>query len=597
MIPDPLDGWERSHLSTEITEADIDTQVMVMGWAFRRRDHGGVIFIDLRDRNGLVQLVFNPEYSEEAHSKAHALRPEWVLAARGVVRPRPDESLNPDMVTGGIEIFVDEVKILNRSEPPPFPLDDELPPTEATRLRYRYLDLRRLGGARDNLLVRHRVLSIVRNFLNNEGFVDIETPFLPTSTPEGARDYLVPSRIQPGSFYALPQSPQIFKQLLMVAGFERYYQIVRCFRDEDLRADRQPEFTQLDMETSFIEEKRLFDIVERMVTEIFSEILKLDLPRPFAVLSYGEAIARYGLDKPDVRFGMELSEVSEILKETGFGVFRSALEAGGIVKALKVQDGDRLSRKDLDDLREFAAIYRGKGVAYTRIKDGGEWQSPIAKFLSAAERAAINQRTDARPGDVILFGADSAQVVNDVLGNLRNHLGEKLGEIPKGEFRLVWITDFPMFEYDEDEKRFKAMHHPFTSPREEDLPLLETDPSRVRARAYDLVLNGSEIGGGSIRIHRSDVQERVFSVLGIGPEEAQEKFGFLIEALRYGAPPHGGIAFGVDRILAILTGAESIRDVIAFPKTQRAVCPLTGAPTPVAPEQLKELGLKIAAKK
>ncbi|MBI5569505.1 MAG: aspartate--tRNA ligase [Desulfomonile tiedjei] len=597
MIPDPLDGWERTHLSTDITEADVDTRVVVMGWAFRRRDHGGVIFIDLRDRNGLVQLVFNPEHSEESHSKGHALRPEWVLAARGVVRPRPDESLNPDMATGAIEIFVDEVKILNRSDPPPFPLDDELPPTEATRLRYRYLDLRRLGGARDNLLVRHRVISIIRNFLNNEGFVDIETPFLTTSTPEGARDYLVPSRIQPGCFYALPQSPQIFKQLLMVAGFERYYQIVRCFRDEDLRADRQPEFTQLDVETSFIEEKRLFDIVERMVTGIFSEILQIDLPRPFAVLSYHEAIARYGLDKPDLRFGMELSEVSEILKETGFGVFRSAIEAGGIVKALKVQDGERLSRKDLDDLRDFAAIYRGKGVAYTRIKDGGEWQSPIAKFLSAAERSAINQRTDARPGDVVLFAADSPQVVNDVLGNLRNHLADKLGEIPQGEYKLVWITDFPMFEYNEDEKRFNAMHHPFTSPREEDLPLLEADPSRVRARAYDLVLNGAEIGGGSIRIHRSDVQERVFSVLGIGPEEAQEKFGFLIEALRYGAPPHGGIAFGVDRILAILTGAESIREVIAFPKTQRAVCPLTGAPTPVTTEQLKDLGLRIAAKK
>ena len=597
MKPDALNGWERTHLSTEISEDDIDTQVVVMGWILRRRDHGGVIFVDLRDRRGLVQLVFNPEYAPKVHERAHALRPEWVLASKGMVRRRPDESLNPEMVTGTIEVFVDELKILNRSDPPPFPLDEETPPTDAVRYHYRYLDLRRIGGVGSNLLIRHKFNRLVREFLNGEDFVDVETPFLTTSTPEGARDYLVPSRVSPGNFYALPQSPQIFKQILMVAGFERYYQIVRCFRDEDLRADRQPEFTQLDMETSFMEEDSLFEIVERLMVLIFQEILGVEVQRPFPRLSYGDAMARYGLDKPDIRFGMELCEVTEIVRETGFGVFRSAVDNGGIVKALRVPHGERLSRKDLDDLRDFASIYGGKGVAYTRIKDGGEWQSPIAKFLSPEERSAINAHADAHPGDVVLFGADSARIVNDVLGNLRNSLAGKLNEIPDDEYRFVWITDFPMFEYDEDEKRFKAMHHPFTSPKEEDLTVLEEDPGSVRARAYDLVLNGTEIGGGSMRIHRSDIQNRVFAALGIGDSEAQEKFGFLLEALRYGAPPHGGIAFGIDRLMAILTGAESIRDVIAFPKTQKATCPLTGAPAPVNPQQLKELGLKSSVKK
>jgi aspartyl-tRNA synthetase len=595
--PDALDGWERTHLSTEISEKDIDKPVVVMGWILRRRDHGGVIFVDLRDRRGLVQLVFNPEYAPEVHQRAHSLRPEWVLACRGVVRRRPDDSLNPDMATGTIEVFVDELKILNLSEPPPFPLDDETPPTDAVRYRYRYLDLRREGGSGSKLLTRHKFNRLVRNFLDHEDFVDIETPFLTTSTPEGARDYLVPSRVTPGHFYALPQSPQIFKQLLMVAGFERYYQIVRCFRDEDLRADRQPEFTQLDMETSFIEEDHLFDIIERLMALVFKEILDVEIQRPFPRLPYRDAMDRYGLDKPDLRFDLELFDITDIVRSTGFGVFRSAVKDNGIVKALKVANGARLSRKDLDDLRDFAPIYGGKGVAYTRIKELGKWQSPIAKFLSEEERSAINKKTGAVQGDVVLFGADSARVVNDVLGNLRNHLAEKLGEIPEDEYRLAWITDFPMFEYDEDEKRYKAMHHPFTSPKEEDLDLLEKDPGSVRARAYDLVLNGTEIGGGSMRIHRSDIQNRVFSVLGIDEDEAHDKFGFLLEALLFGAPPHGGIAFGIDRIMAILTGSESIRDVIAFPKTQKATCPLTGAPAPVGPEQLRELGLKTGAKK
>lgn len=597
MKPDALNGWERTHPAEDISEQDVGNQVIVMGWVHRRRDHGGVIFVDLRDRTGLVQLVFNPEYAEEIHERAHVLRSEWVLAARGEVRHRPEESINPDMRTGTLEIFVDELKILNRSDSPPFPVDEDTPPTDAVRYRYRYLDLRRMGGVRENLLTRHRVNMTIREFLCKEGFVEIETPFLTTSTPEGARDYLVPSRVSQGSFYALPQSPQIFKQLLMVAGFERYFQIVRCFRDEDLRADRQPEFTQLDMETSFIDEDRLFDIMERLMAEIFKEVIGIELTLPFPTLTYEDAMRRFGLDKPDIRFGMELHEISDIVKNTGFGVFRSAADSGGIVKALKVENGERLSRKDLDDLRDFAAIYGGKGVAYTRIKEGGEWQSPIAKFLSAEERSGINERVGAVPGDVVLFGADSAKIVNDVLGNLRNSLAAKLGEIPENEFAFVWITEFPMFEYDEDEKRFQAMHHPFTSPREEDLDLLEKDPSAVKARAYDLVLNGSEIGGGSIRIHRSDIQDRVFAALGIDKDEAAEKFGFLLEALSYGAPPHGGLAMGLDRIMAILTGSESIRDVIAFPKTQKAVCPLTGAPGPVRPEQLRELGLRLVTKK
>ncbi|MCA1959446.1 MAG: aspartate--tRNA ligase [Desulfomonile sp.] len=593
---DSLDGWQRTHLSTELSEKDVDVHVILMGWVLRRRDHGGVIFVDLRDRRGLIQLVFNPEYSPQSHAAAHWLRAEWVIAVHGVVRARPEESLNLDLPTGAIEVFVDELKILNRSEAPPFPLDEDEAPTDSVRYRYRYLDLRREKGARQGLYMRHRFLSTVREFLNSEDFIDIETPFLTVSTPEGARDYLVPSRVSPGSFYALPQSPQLFKQILMVAGFERYYQIVRCFRDEDLRADRQPEFTQIDLETSFLEESRIIDLIERMMALVFKRLLEMELPIPFPRLTYDEAMLRFGIDKPDIRFGMELADVSEIVRGSGFGVFREALENGGIVKALKIERGERLSRKDLDDLRDFAAVYGGKGVAYTRIRDGGEWQSPIAKFMSPDEHAGIAAAVGAVPGDVILFGADSPVVVNNVLGNLRNSLAAKLGEVPSGQFRFLWITEFPMFEYDEDEKRYKSMHHPFTSPRMEDLDRIESDPASVKARSYDLVLNGAEIGGGSIRIHRSDIQERVFAALGISSEEAREKFGFLMEALRYGAPPHGGIALGVDRIMAIITGSESIRDVIAFPKTQKATCPLTGAPGPVTQEQLKELGLRIVKK-
>jgi len=562
-----------------------------MGWVHRRRDHGGVIFVDLRDRTGLVQVVFNPEVSSEAHREAHRIRSEYVLACRGLVRKRPEGMENPNMKTGDLEVMVEELAILNEAKTPPFMIEGGTEVAENVRLRYRYLDLRRPELQR-NLFLRSRAAAATREYFHREGFIEVETPFLTKSTPEGARDYLVPSRINPGTFYALPQSPQIFKQLLMVAGFDRYYQIVKCFRDEDLRADRQPEFTQVDIEMSFIDEDDIIRTMEGYMAHLFSACLGVELKTPFPRLPYREALARYGKDNPDTRFGMEMVDVTDLFRETAFQLFRETVEGGGIIKAMRIEDDRRLSRKDLDGLRDYVSEYGAKGLAWARIQKEG-WTSPIAKFLNEGETKGVEEKTAAREGDLIVFVADIPAVVHESLGNLRLHVARKLDLIRKDDFAFTWITEFPLFEYSETEKRFVSTHHPFTSPYYEDLPYLETDPGRVRARAYDLVLNGSEIGGGSIRIHDRKVQARIFDALGLSQEETRVKFGFLLDALEYGTPPHGGIAFGFDRLVMLMTGADSIRDVIAFPKTQKAACLLTDAPSRVSVEQLLELSLKI----
>jgi aspartyl-tRNA synthetase len=567
-----------------------------MGWVNRRRDLGGLVFIDLRDRAGIIQVVFNPEFSPQAHEKASSLRNEYVIAIRGKVSERPQGTENPVLKTGQLEVRVNQLFILSESNPPPFPIDEEAEVAENLRLRYRYLDLRRPKMQR-NLILRNRAAGCVRQYLHNQGFLEVETPFLTKSTPEGARDYLVPSRVNPGQFYALPQSPQLFKQLLMISGFDRYFQIVKCFRDEDLRADRQPEFTQIDIEMSFIDREDIYHMMEGMMKALFRDTLGLELATPFPRLSYEESISRYGVDNPDVRFGLEMTDVSSALRHTEFKVFAETLRRGGMVKALKVQ-GD-LSRKELDDLNEFARGLGGKGLAWMRVDPKG-WPAvsgPIAKFFSEEERSALRESLQPAPGDILLFMADSPKMVNEVMGRLRLHLGRRLGLIPDRVFRFVWITDFPLLEYVEAEGRFTAKHHPFTSPLDEDLPLLSTNPEKVRAKAYDLVLNGSEVGGGSLRIYRKEVQSLLFDKLGIGPAEAKEKFGFLLEAFEYGPPPHGGIAFGFDRLVMILAGAESIRDVIAFPKTQKATDLLTEAPSAVDSRQLAELSLRVITKK
>lgn len=562
-----------------------------MGWVLRRRDHGGVIFVDLRDRWGITQVVFNPEINEVVHTKAHQLRSEWVIAIRGKVVKRPASMENPKLNTGAIEVFVDELRILNASETPPFPLDEEIEVSDTLRLQYRYLDLRRPEIA-GNLILRHQAMQTVRSYLNEHNFLEIETPMLTRSTPEGARDYLVPSRVSAGKFYALPQSPQLFKQLLMVAGMDRYYQIVKCFRDEDLRADRQPEFTQIDMELSFVSEDEIIAIVEGMIQNLFKVAKGLALQPPFARMTYDEAVRRFGTDRPDTRFGLELVDLTHLLKGCGFKVFQTAIEKGGVVKAINAKGCGGFSRKDLDDLTEYAGRFGARGMAWIKIKDD-EWQSPITKFFSETEIAAMAQALDAQPGDLILFGADTTKIVHQVLSELRLELARRLDLVhDKGQFNFLWVTDFPLLEYDEEEKRYTAVHHPFTAPCEEDLHLLAKDPGAVKSRAYDLVLNGNEIGGGSIRIHNPAMQKTVFEALGIGDEEAQEKFGFLLRALEHGAPPHGGIAFGVDRLMMLLTGSSSIRDVIAFPKTQKATCPLTDAPSSVSRKQLTELHLR-----
>jgi aspartyl-tRNA synthetase len=577
----------RTHYCGELSAALVERTVTLCGWAHRRRDHGGVIFVDLRDREGLAQVVFDPD-RPEAFAIAERVRGEFVLRVAGRVRRRPQGTVNPDLASGEVEVLAHEVEILNPSVPPPFQIDEENL-NETTRLAHRVLDLRR-EPMQKNLKLRYRTAMAVRSYLDAHGFIDIETPMLTRSTPEGARDYLVPSRVHPGEFYALPQSPQLFKQMLMVAGFDRYYQIVKCFRDEDLRADRQPEFTQIDIETSFLEEAAIQALMEGLVREVFRNVLGVDLPDPFPRITHAEALARYGVDKPDLRVPLELTELTDLMKDTEFKVFRQAAEMpGGRVAALKVSA--ELTRKEIDDLTPFVAAYGAKGLAYIKVNPDG-LQSPIVKFLAKDLLDRIVSRTGAKPGDLIFFGADKAKIVNDALGALRLKLGHDKGLAEKG-WRPLWVVDFPMFEWDGEEKRWSAMHHPFTAPKDGHEDLLASDPARALSKGYDMVLNGWEIGGGSVRIHRAEVQAKVFRALGISEDEARDKFGFLLDNLQYGAPPHGGIAFGLDRMVALMAGAESIRDVIAFPKTQRAQDLLVRAPSPVDEKQLRELGLRL----
>lgn len=588
----------RSHYCGQITEALINQTITLCGWVHRRRDHGGVIFIDLRDREGLVQVVFNPDIPE-SFVLAEQVRPEYVLQIKGSVRQRPKNTENPDMATGMIEVFGQQLTILNSADTPPFPVHEALEINEELRLRYRYLDLRRPQMLK-RLQIRSQIAQELRRYLDDHGFMEIETPFLTKATPEGARDYLVPSRTHPGEFFALPQSPQLFKQLLMMAGMERYYQIVRCFRDEDLRADRQPEFTQLDIETSFLNEDHIMQLMETMIRELFAKVLEIALPNPFPRMTYAESMTRFGVDRPNLLNPLELVDVGDLMQQVDFQVFRApANDPDSRIAALCLPEGShRLSRKEIDDYTAYVAKYGARGLAYIKVNhlQGREGlQSPILKFLPDEVLTAMLARLQAKAGDLIFFGADKRKRVNEYMGALRLKLGEDLGLVERG-WKPVWVVDFPMFEWDEQAKRWSATHHPFTAPKVDSLESLQQNPGTCLARAYDMVLNGTEIGGGSIRIHRSDMQQGVLALLGIDAAAAQDKFGFLLDALRYGCPPHGGIAFGLDRLVMLMTGAHSIREVMAFPKTQTASCLLTSAPTPVSEAQLRELGIAVRVK-
>ena len=578
----------------EIRASDIGSTITIHGWTNRRRDHGGLIFIDLRDRSGVVQVVFNPEIDAEVHKTAHEIRNEYVLEAKGEVRKRPEGTENLLIATGQVEIIARELRILNECKPLPFMVEDETDASEFLRLKHRYLDLRR-PIIQKNIILRHETTKVLREYLNSQGFLEIETPVLTKSTPEGARDYLVPSRTNPGHFYALPQSPQLFKQILMVSGFERYYQIVKCFRDEDLRADRQPEFTQVDLEMSFVKREDVMTLVEDMMKKVFMDVLGTELKEPFQRLTYNEVLDRFGTDKPDLRFSLELKDVGDIVKDSSFKVFLGALSDGGRVKGINAKGLAHYSRKELDDLTEEVKTFGAKGLAWIKIKNG--FESPIAKFFPEQTLKLIAKKLEAEEGDLLLFVADKERIVNDSLARLRNEFGKRLNLIKNDMYKFLWVTDFPLFEWNDEEKRYEAMHHPFTGPMEEDMELFlqggnESIP-KLRAQAYDIVLNGYEIGGGSIRIYKKEVQDKMFEMLKISPEDANAKFGFLLEALEYGAPPHGGLALGLDRLVMILAGVQSIRDVIAFPKTQKAVCPLSNAPSTVDEKQLKELNIKL----
>ena len=595
LIPDEV--LKRTHTCGELRDSDLDAEVRLCGWVRSYRDHGGVVFIDLRDRDGITQVVFDlPEEGDEAgqevYRQARALRNEWVISAAGKVRHRGEDRINLKLPTGRIEVIAHDLTVLNRSDAVPFEPDEFTEVSEEVRLKYRYIDLRR-PKMTHAIRQRHRICKTMRDMLDEAGFVEVETPFLTKSTPEGARDFLVPSRLQQGEFYALPQSPQLFKQILMVAGLDRYYQIVRCFRDEDLRADRAPEFTQLDIEMSFVTEADVMDITNRVMRSV-CEVSGRPFPDPVPVMAHRDAVSRYGTDRPDLRFGMELSDISDLAGRTGFGVFTGAVEAGGVVKCICVPGGAEMTRKETDALPAWAKGFGAKGLAVTKIVAGSKLETGVAKFLAPVASELI-ERTGAAEGDLLCFGADTETIVHRVLGELRCKMAAERGMIPPERFEWLWVTDFPLVEWNEDAGRWDSLHHPFTSPRPEDLDKLASDPGSVRSRAYDIVCNGTEMAGGSIRIHQPEIQQKVFGLLGIGEAEAAEKFGFLLDALRFGAPPHGGIAFGLDRLVMLMVGGQSIRDVIAFPKTQRGTCPLTGAPSEVDEKQLAELDLRVIA--